>query len=109
MKLDFEDYAVLSYINSNEGREGGVGGFLGFAIAVALAKLCLGLLALAALVIFFYPIILAWLALGVGGIVVLWALISAAKDAAASRVPTAEEKLAADQARFNEWCKSRGL
>jgi len=56
-----------------------------------------------------FPVASAWLALSVGGIVTACILYDAANKEAAPRVPTIEEKLAADQARFNEWCKSRGL
>jgi hypothetical protein len=78
-------------------------------LTILMALSLVGFVMLVFEVLHLSPIILAWLALGVGGFVVVSGLIGAAKDEAAPRVPTAEEKLAADQARFNEWCKSRGL
>lgn len=61
------------------------------------------------------PLILAGLIVCWAGMALWWCCKKAYEGllwccgGAAPRVPTAEEKLAADQARFNEWCKSRGL
>ena len=82
-------------------------------LTILMALSLVGFVMLVFEVLHLSPIILAWPAIGVVGVVVVGILINAAKDEAAPRVQTLEERLeekrAADQARFNEWCKSRGL